>query len=189
MFALDRGSITFVDYEDLRARYVSANKYLDLFSLAPRIFGETWAQSHIMDLDPRFQKPDKVFNSTYVGQYDLWIEGVRVEVKAARAIKTKVKGALASKAIHFGEDDEFWMNFQQLKPDAADVFVFVGVWVDKIIYWVLNRDEVENNPYLSHQHRGGIEFQIGVKQGNLEAFRAYEVEPCDLADIVVAKAE
>ena len=45
-----------------------------------------------MDLDGKFQKPDKDFDSEYEGQYDLWLEGIRVEVKAARAIHTKSVG-------------------------------------------------------------------------------------------------
>jgi hypothetical protein len=43
------------------------------------------------------------------------------------------------------------MNFQQLKLDVCDVFVFIGVWVDTIRYWVLSNDDVKSSPYLSHQ--------------------------------------
>ena len=35
-FMVDRGVITFLEYEALRDNYVSANRYLDLFNLAPR---------------------------------------------------------------------------------------------------------------------------------------------------------
>ena len=38
-FLVDHRVITFGDYEELRDNYVSANRYLDLFGLAPRIFG------------------------------------------------------------------------------------------------------------------------------------------------------
>lgn len=50
------------------------------------------------------------------------------------------------------------MNFQQLKPQFCDTFLFVGVWIDKIRYWVLSSKEAENIPYFSRQHRGGIEY-------------------------------
>ena len=40
MFLRDKAVITFEDYEKLRANYVLANKYLNLFELAPRIFGQ-----------------------------------------------------------------------------------------------------------------------------------------------------
>ena len=80
------------------------------------------------------------------------------------------------------------MNFQQIKLDIADVFVFIAVWVDKICYWVLSNNEVKNHPTLSHQHRGGIEYQIGVTQGNLRDFDKYLVEPNALVDVILGKA-
>jgi len=189
VFLMDKRIITFEDYENLRAAYVSTNKYLDLFELAPRIFGEIWGQEHILDLDRRFQKPSKDVDPKYEGQYDLAIEKVKVEVKAARAINTKMRGSLVSKALHFKSADPFWMNFQQIKPNASDAFIFIGVWVDQIAYWVLSRDEVKENPYLSHQHRGGIEYQIGVTHKNLDSFDEYKVKPSNLADKVIQKGK
>ena len=44
MFLLSKKAITFQEYEKLRGSYISANRCLDLFELAPRIFGEIWAQ-------------------------------------------------------------------------------------------------------------------------------------------------
>lgn len=150
MFLLDRNVISFADYEKLRESYVTANRYLGLFGLAPRIFGQIWGEKHLMDLDPRFRKPNKSLDPSYQGQYDLWLEGVRVEVKAARAIDTKKRGDIASKALHRNSLAPFWMNFQQLKLDTCDVFVFIGVWVDEIVYWVMSNEEVKTNKYLSH---------------------------------------
>jgi len=43
MFLQDRKIISFQDYEILRKNYVSSNRYLELYTLAPRIFGEIWA--------------------------------------------------------------------------------------------------------------------------------------------------
>jgi hypothetical protein len=156
-FLIGRGVLTFAEYEKLRENYVSSNRYLDLFSLAPRVFVQIWGEKHLMDLDERFQKPDKTLDPRFDGDYDLWLDGVRVEVKAARAIHTKERGSLVSKALYWRSEGPFWMNYQQLKVDICDVFVFIGVWVDKLVYWVLSNDEVKNNRYLSHQHRGGIE--------------------------------
>lgn len=112
MFLRDQSVITFQDYEDLRGKYVSANKHLNLYGLAPRIFGQVWGEQHLRDLDSRFQKADKSIDPDHEGQYDLWIEGVRVEVKAARAIDTKKRGDLVSKALRTDSDRPFWMNFQ-----------------------------------------------------------------------------
>ena len=187
-FLVDRHVISFSEYEELRNNYVSANRYLDLFSLAPRVFGQIWGEKHVMDLDKRFQKPDKNLDPDYDGQYDLWIEGGRVEVKAARSIHTRKRGNIASKALRSGEEAPFWMNYQQLKLDICDVFVFIGVWVDSIVYWVMSNQEVKNNKYLSHQHRGGIEYQIGIRDTNIQEFDSFKVDAMTLAQTVIAKA-
>lgn len=188
MFLRDREVISFEDYEGLRNNYVSANRYLDLFGLAPRVFGQVWGEKHVMDLDSRFRKPDSSLDPAYEGQYDLWIEGVKVEVKCSRAIHTKKRGSLASKALRYGSDEPFWMNFQQLKLDMCDVFVFIGVWVDRIVYWVMSNEEAKTSEYLSHQHRGGIEYQIGVTDKNLHKFERFQVAPDQLADTVLSLA-
>ena len=187
-FLVDRNVISFSEYEELRNNYVSANRYLDLFSLAPRVFGQIWGEQHLMDLDGRFQKPVRSLDPEYEGQYDLWLEGIRVEVKAARAIHTKKRDAMASKALHWGVEAPFWMNYQQIKLDMCDVFVFVGVWVDIIVYWVMSNEEVKHNSYLSHQHRGGIEYQIGIRDRNIQEFDDYRVEASALTQVIIMKA-
>ena len=189
MFLLERNMISFAQYEELRNEYVSSNRYIQLYGLAPRVFGGIWAEEHIRDLDQRFVKPDKSLDPDYSGQYDLIIRDVRAEVKAARAINSEKRGDLVSKALRCGTSEPFWMNFQQIKLNICDVFVFVGVWVDQITYWVLSNDEVENNAYLSHQHRGGIEYQIGIKNDNLHDFDHFRVSPSELAATVIEKGK
>ena len=187
-FMVDRSVISFLEYEVLRDNYVSANRYLDLFSLAPRTFGQGWGESHLLDLDARFQKADKNLDPEYEGQYDLWFEGIRVEVKTARAIDNSRSGAMASRALHWGTEAPFWMNFQQMKLDIGDVFVFIGVWVDKIVYWVLSNEEVKQNEFLSHQHRGGVEYQIGIRNTNIQEFDVFRVEAAELTHAINMKA-
>jgi hypothetical protein len=79
------------------------------------------------------------------------------------------------------------MNYQQLKLDICDVFVFIGVWADKLVYWVMSNSEAKNNRYLSHQHRGGIEYQIGITHKNITEFDKYRVEAMDVAKTVIEK--
>lgn len=50
-------------------------------------------------------------------------------------------------------------------------------------------DEVKNNKYLSHQHRGGIEYQIGITEKNLGYFDKYKVAPLEIAKAVLAKGK
>ena len=186
MFLRDKEIITFEDYEKLRDGYISTNRYLNLFSLAPRVFGQVWGEKHIMDLDPRFQKPDRSLDSEYDGQYDLWIEGIKVEVKSSRAIHTQKQGGLVSKALRYGDNEPFWMNFQQLKLDVCDVFIFTGVWVNRIVYWAMSNKDVKRNKYLSHQHRGGIEYQIGITDKNIQEFKRFQTSPEQLGDTVLS---
>ena len=186
-FLLDRRAISFSEYEELRENYVSDNRYLGLFGLAPRIFGQVWGETHPIDLDYRFVKPTRALDPGYDGQYDLVLENVRVEVKAARAINTKIRGEIVSKALRYGTDGPFWMNFQQLKIDICDVFVFIGVWVDQILYWVLSNNEVEEHPTRSRQHRGGIEYQIGITHRNIGQFSRFLVDANSLADTVLVR--
>lgn len=191
MYLLNKGVITFKEYESLRSAYVNANPYLNLYNISPRVFGEIWAQQHLIDLDSRFKKPSKRIDKKYSGDYDLYLENgkkiVKVEVKASRAINTKIRGGLEHKALGFESDEPYWMNFQQLKLNIVDVFVFVGVWIDKIYYWVLTDKEVRGHPMRSHQHRGGIEFQIGVTNKNFTEFKKFLVNPYNLVDTIKTK--
>jgi len=191
MYLLDKKIITFEEYEKLRDAYVNANPYLNLYNISPRVFGEIWAQQHLIDIDARFKKPSKEIDKKYSGDYDLYIENgkkiIKVEVKACRAINTKLRGGLETKALSFESNEPYWMNFQQIKLDIADVFVFVGVWVDKILYWVLTNKEVKKHPTRSHQHRGGIEFQIGITEKNIKEFKKFLVEPAELVETIKSK--
>jgi hypothetical protein len=81
------------------------------------------------------------------------------------------------------------MNYQQIKADMSDVFIFIGVWIDRIVYWVMSKKEIESNKYLSPQHRGGIEYQIGITHKNISEFDIYKVEPNKLGHVVLKKGK
>src|SRR3989338_2263699 len=74
MYLLDKKVITFKEYETLRDAYVNANPYLNLYNISPRVFGEIWAQQHLIDVDSRFKKPSKLIDKKYSGDYDLYLE-------------------------------------------------------------------------------------------------------------------
>lgn len=192
MFLLNKKIISFKDYENLRNNYLKENPYLELYKIAPRIFGDIWAQKHLMDIDNRFQKPSKEVDPDYQGEYDLYLlknkkKIVKIEVKACRAINTKIRGGLEDTALSSKSKAPFWMNFQQLKLDITDAFVFIGVWTDKILYWFLTNEEVKKHPVRSHQHRGGIEFQIGIRDTNIKQFKKYLVKPTRIVTAIKKK--
>jgi hypothetical protein len=191
LLGLDK--ITLDDYYEIRDDYIARNMYLYIFEIsAPRGFGEQWAQGHVMELVPEVRKPSKKIDDNYSGQYDLYLqlsqeEGVKIEVKASRAVDFDSREALYVKALSSASDSRFDMNFQQVKPKCCDVFIWVGVWRDEIRYWVLASSEVKNNKYYSTgQHRGNTgEGQLHLKKDNIEEFKQYEVEPPELYKAII----
>lgn len=83
------------------------------------------------------------------------------------------------------------MNFQQVKPDCCDLFVWIAVWRDVIRYWVLTSHEVEAHPHYSPgQHRGNTgEGQIHMREDNIGDFQEYEVKSNLLEDAIRAAYE
>ncbi|MGQ9701481.1 MAG: hypothetical protein ACUVQT_03380 [bacterium] len=53
----------------------------------------------------------------------------------------------------------------------------------------MSRKEIKENKYLSLQHRGGIEYQIGITHKNISEFDIYRVEPQKLGEIVIRKGK
>jgi len=79
------------------------------------------------------------------------------------------------------------MNFQQLKPQYCDVFIWVAVYRDEIVLWIMNSDEVLSNPLFSKgQHRGnkGNEGQLHVKHDNIEFLDSYELKGDNLEQAI-----
>lgn len=172
-------AITLDEYLKVRNTYLNRNKYLYLFEItAPRTFGETWAQRHLNEIVPELEHPTHETDSSYSGQYDFWYDGIKIEVKASRAVERKSGDPLILKALASDSKKGFDMNFQQIKPACCDVFVWIGVWRDVIRYWVLSRDEVVNDKFFSKgQHRGNEgEGQLWIKETNIDHFRQYEVK-------------
>ena len=168
------------------------NKYLYVFEItAPRTFGETWAQRHLNEVVPELKRPSTAYDPEYSGQYDFWYDGIRIEVKASRAVKRKSGDALILKALSSDSKQGFDMNFQQIKPGCCDVFVWIAVWRDVIRYWVLSSDEVAKNKYYSTgQHRGNVgEGQLWLKETNIAEFDDYEVGVRDILTRIVEKSK
>lgn len=182
------GKISLSDYHNLRDEYISRNLFMYVFEIsAPRGFGEAWAQGHLKEICPELVKPSNKLDTNYSGQYDFFVDGlIKVEVKASRAVDFDSDEPLYVKALSSDSNKRFDMNFQQVKPACADVFVWVGVWRDVIRYWVLSSEEVRTNRYYSTgQHRGNEgEGQIHLKDSNVIEFAEFESRPRDLLDSI-----
>jgi hypothetical protein len=184
--------LTLDQYLEIRNAYLRRNKFLYVFEItAPRTFGETWVQQHLNALVPELDRPSRDFDADYAGQYDFWYNDISIEVKASRAVQRKGGGTLLEKALSSDSELGFDMNFQQIKPGCAKVFVWIGVWRDTIKYWVLSSDEVKNNKYFSKgQHRGNVgEGQLWIKNSNIREFEKYAVQPREILEAIREKAK
>lgn len=184
--------ITLDQYLNIRNSYLERNKYLYVFEItAPRTFGETWAQRHLGEVVPELKRPSAKYDKNYSGQYDFWYDGIKIEVKASRAVKRKSGETLIMKALSSDSEEGFDMNFQQLKPACCDVFVWIAVWRDVIRYWVLSSSEVETNQYYSSgQHRGNTgEGQLWLTEKNIRDFNEYEVGVRDILKKIIEKSK
>ncbi|MDO5580312.1 MAG: hypothetical protein Q4G69_04205 [Planctomycetia bacterium] len=181
--------ITLSDYHKIRKEYLTRNKYLYLYEItAPRTFGETWAQNHISELVQELERPNRDLDPEYSGQYDFWFQGIRIEVKASRAVMRKSGDSLINKAISTDSTYKFDMNFQQIKPACCDVFLWIGVWRNEIRYWVLSSKDVAQSPFYSKgQHRGNKgEGQLWIKDSNIAEFDSWRVSARDLLERIKA---
>lgn len=186
---LGLNKLTLDEYYELRNSYINRNLYLYIFEIsAPRGFGDKWAFGHLKQLVPDFQRPDKKLDPKYSNEYDFWLNwkgdqnrsyGIRIEVKASRAVDfERPDEPLYIKALSSYSNRPFDMNFQQIKPKCADVFIWIGIWRDEVRYWILTSDEIEKNKYFSKgQHRGNIgEGQLHLNQKNISEFDKYEIK-------------
>lgn len=186
-YLLSIKAITYEQYLQLQQDYQNRNQYLELFDMSPRTFGETWGERHILSLFPEFIKETKERNPDFDGEYDLILGQTRVEVKACRASDAKGSGNLSSRAYLRKEARAhgFKYHFQQLKPSCCDIFIWIGVCRDQLIYWVLTSRELIDTGKLSPQHRNEhtgtkhdsvFEGQVFMTEEELQPFQVSERE-------------
>ncbi len=169
--------LSFEKYLEVRQEYISQNPYLWVFEIsAPRGFGEKFAETYLMGMCNKLSKPDKKKDKSYSGEYDLILNNIKIEVKASRAVDSKSDEPLYMKALSSNTKQPFLMNFQQLKPSCCDVFIWMAVFRDKILIWVIpSKDVLKHNLFSKGQHRGnhGNEGQLHMTDSNIEQFDKY----------------
>lgn len=177
---INKGGMSYDQYIEIRTEYISENPHLWIFEIsAPRGFGEKFAQTYVQGKCSKLKKPSKKLDSNYSGEYDLWLDGITIEVKASRAVDSDSDEPLYMKALSRHTKKRFLMNFQQLKPQCCDVFIWVAVFRDEIVLWIMSSDEVLNHPlYSKGQHRGnkGNEGQLHVKDDNVSQLNRFELK-------------
>lgn len=180
-----KGNITYEKYLEIRAEYIANNPNLWVFEIsAPRGFGESFAQTYLLGKCSKLQPASKKFDSQYHGQYDLWMDGIRIEVKASRVCDSRSDEPLYRKALSSNTKCPFLMNFQQLKPQCCDVFIWMAVYRDTISIWVMSSAEVlSHKDYSKGQHRGnnGNEGQLHITEKNIKSLNKYKLKSDNLA--------
>lgn len=170
-------NLSFEQYLGIRQEYINQNPHLWVFEIsAPRDFGERFAETYLMGICHKLSKPDKKKDKDYSGEYDLILNNIKIEVKASRAVDLNSKKPLYMKALSSNTKQQFLMNFQQLKPTCCDVFIWVAVFRDKILTWVISsKDVINHSLYSKGQHRGnhGNEGQLHIKESNIKQFDKY----------------
>lgn len=156
-----KGELTYSEFTSIRDEYFKRNPYIDLFENAPRTFGQTWGEAWLRGEKKSLQIPPS--REGYKAQFDLWLPtkgsgGIRIEVKSSRVAANNPERQLVERAYKkpCGTEAEikqtienelsFKMNFQQLKPEYCDVFIWISVWLDDIDIWVIPSDMVKLRP-------------------------------------------
>lgn len=182
------GGLTFGKYVQIRTEYISENPNLWIFEIsAPRGFGEKFAQTYVQGKCSALKRASKKVDPDFSGEYDLWLDGIKIEVKASRAVDSSSGEPLYVRALSRDTDKEFLMNFQQLKPQCCDVFIWVAVFRDEIVLWIMNSGEVSKNPqYSKGQHRGnrGNEGQLHIKHDNIHSLNPFKLKDDNLEQAV-----
>jgi hypothetical protein len=185
---IEKNGLTYDQYVDIRSEYIAANPNLWLFEISsPTGFWVKFAQTFIRGKCSKIMNPSKAIDPGHGGKYDLWLDGIKIEVKASRAVDHESEKPLYVKALSRDSARPFLMNFQQLKPQYCDVFIWVSVFRDEIVLWVLGSKEVANHALFSTgQHRGnsGNEGQLHVNQDNIRQFDSYALIGDDLESAI-----
>ncbi len=84
---IEKNGLTYEQYLEIRTEYVAQNPNLWIFEIsAPRGFGEKFTQTYVHGMCMDLKKPSKKLDPNYSGQYDMWLDGIKIEVKASRAV-------------------------------------------------------------------------------------------------------
>jgi len=78
--------LTYEQYIEMRDSYINRNLFSYVFEIsAPRGFGDTWAFSHLLNVEPELKRPNKKIDLSYRGEYDLFIKDreklIKIEFK------------------------------------------------------------------------------------------------------------
>lgn len=198
---LGRWKMNLEEYDKMRENYHSRNIHLDKFQMAWKSVWK-WAEDLLLEGNYWLYKPSRKIDINYSQQtsYDAYMNFqdniIRVEIKASRVTESwNNDDFFIDKALFSTDNKSFWMNFQQLKPQFCDVFIFIAIYRDKLTYWVLSSDEVKNygnNTWdrwkfskWQHSWNSWNEWQLHIRDTNISDFDKYSVEKEDISESII----
>lgn len=199
-YLLSQGKLSYSEYIQMRDSYIERNPYLNYYEMTSISLG-TAIEKLLLEKFPDCIKANKknlkkLDSDFQKSSYDLWYDGIKIEVKANRASTENEDGTLASRSYSYEESKEnhFNYHFQQLKPNLCDVFIWVGICTDKILYWVITSKELlEIGSKFSSQHRNGEEKKDGIFEGQVfmteEDLKKFRVKKDKILSVIKEKCQ
>lgn len=188
-FLREKDIISLKEIDKFKKCYMNSNKNLILYGIDSRLFAEIWAIEHLKRIDPKFRMVNRDMDLEYVGQYDALFEKIKLGIKACRAINCDAKGDRFQVALRSDSSNPFVVRFKQLKIDTCAVFVFIGVWVDKMLYWVLSDKEIKANKHLVIDTNPSIGNIITINKKNIADFDLYKVTESEIVSAIVKRSQ
>lgn len=151
MFFIKENIYSVMDVQNALLGYKERNKYAYVASMPPRRFGEDECQEIVLS-----HLKNGVMNNPESAYDIIYNNNVKCEVKGCRASsfdKKNDRTPLSERMFMRGEVAKEKFNFQQIKVDEADIFVFLVVYLDDIDCYVFDKNTLR--PMVNRQHRGG----------------------------------
>ena len=137
-----------------------------------------WSWSLLLTIEPDLKRA----SSLHSRGHDFYLDWTNPEGKLQHHIKIETQALKATRmekqnkgsyenALHSNSKIPFLMNFQQLKPKCADVFLWIAVYRDTIKYWVLNANAVQHSKYFTPQHRNE---ETALRENDYDKAEIYE---------------
>ncbi|MFA5119362.1 MAG: hypothetical protein WC695_11055 [Candidatus Omnitrophota bacterium] len=189
VFLRDKQIISVEQFKELRKKFLEANKNLIVYGISSRMFAEIWAVEQLKRLDVRFKTADKSLDAEYVGQYEALFESIKLGVKACRAMNPYVEGDRFQAALRYDLTKPFVIRFRQLMPEMCEVFVLLGVWVDRTIYWVLSVKELKEIKYLIKEEKFNMSYILTIDHRNIVEFEKFIIPEAELTNAIMAKTK
>ncbi len=159
--------------------------YRKLADLSPRVFGK-WGENYVKEIIGDSAKYPSEVDENFDGTYDLALvlkngDFIRVEVKSTRAINTELESEnIPEYEKMASKEDSFKLHFQHIKPNFADLFIFVVVWKDMIEFYLMLRKELLKMNLERQTRDNDIERQLFFYKYNYDELERYMISENEL---------